>query len=227
MSEQQKIDLFSAWIAGELTPVQQQQFEQCCIEDTDFAAKVEKASHIGVTAASANSFPLPQWDKEATFSAPKSTPWWQWQGLSAASFACSAFAIFLVVSGFNLNVSDGRISMGFGDNMSEQQINQLVQQRLDDYQESNQAMFTQYVDAIQTQQRESSAQLTEYLLASSRQERREDFAELIKFINEQRSDDQVFYARQLNNLQQEIYAQGGSRTGIPSMEPINTQLPNE
>ncbi|AGH43645.1 hypothetical protein [Paraglaciecola psychrophila] len=34
-----------------------------------------------------------------------------------------------------------------------------------------------------------------------------EFAELIKYVNEQRSDDQLFYVYQLNKLQQDICAQ--------------------
>ena len=227
MSDQRKIELLSAWMASELTPQQQVEFEQYCIDDPAFASKVEKANQISLTAANANAFPTPEWNRELTFEAKNSVSWWHWQGLPLASLACSVVAIFMVISGININISDGQMSIGFGTRMSEQNIDQLVRQSLDDYQANNQAMFTQYVNAIQSQQRETSAQLTEYLLASSRQERREDFAELIKFINEQRSDDQVFYARQLNNLQQEIYAHGGNRAGLPSMEPAHLQLPNE
>ena len=227
MSEQHKAQLFAAWLNDDLSAEQQVQFERYCIEDKDFAQRVEQATQITMLAENSHDLPVPDWNKDASFEHSPPVRWWQSQGLSAASFACSLFAIMLVVSGFNINVSNGRVSMGFGEQISEQQINELVQQKIDDYQQTNQAMFAQYVDAIQSQQQQSGAQLTEYLLTSSRTERREDFAELIKFINEQRSDDQVFYARQLNNLQQEIYAQNGLRSSIPAMGPTDAQLPNE
>ena len=41
-------------------------------------------------------------------------------------------------------------------------------------------------------------------MASSREERKEDFAELLTFINDQRIDDQRFYAQQFSRLQDEI-----------------------
>jgi dTDP-D-glucose 4,6-dehydratase len=66
--------------------------------------------------------------------------------------------------------------------------------------------LTNYTQTMQQQQMDTSTQLTQYLLGASRKERREDFAELIKYVNEQRGDDQLFYARQLNKLQQDIYA---------------------
>jgi len=71
-------------------------------------------------------------------------------------------------------------------------------------------VLTAFTQSLQEQQLSTSTQLTNYLLASSRQERKEDFGELIKFINEQRSDDQVYFARQLNQLQQEIYDAPGT-----------------
>ena len=109
-----------------------------------------------------------------------------------------------VVSGFSVQVSEGKLTMGFQQGPSDEQVAALVNQKLNDYQQANQAMFTQYVAALQQQQQENSTQLTQYLLTSSRQERREDFAELIKFINQQRDDDQRYYARQLTQLQRDI-----------------------
>ena len=95
----------------------------------------------------------------------------------------------------------------------------MVDAKLNDYQIANQAMFGKYVDAIAAQQKESSAQLTQYLLSSSRQERREDFAEFVKFINQQRDDDQRFMARQINHLQQDIsLLQGSYETAEPLSE---------
>ena len=120
------------------------------------------------------------------------------------SMAMSAMAIVMVVSGFSVQVSEGKLTMGFQQGPSDEQVAALVNQKLNDYQQANQAMFTQYVTALQQQQQENSTQLTQYLLTSSRQERREDFAELIKFINQQRDDDQRYYARQLTQLQREI-----------------------
>jgi hypothetical protein len=218
MSEQDKIELFAAWLADELSADQQSKFEEVCTTDADFAKRVGAANFsrmLGETSVNADA---PSWDKEEAFDfsalavkqaakngASYSGYWWQRQGLSMASFACSVVAIVMVTTGFNVQINEGRVSVGFNQSeVSEQDIAALVDTRIATYQQTNQMLFSQYIDAMQSQQIQANTQLTEYLLSSSRQERREDFAELIKFVNEQRSDDQNFYARQINDLKQDI-----------------------
>ena len=60
------------------------------------------------------------------------------------------------------------------------------------------------------QQMQMNTQLARHLLDSSRSERREDFADLIKHLNQQREDDQVFFARQLNNLKTDFELESDS-----------------
>lgn len=196
--------LFGQWLDNALTNEERDAFEALCLSDKAFAAQVETATQLSVAAEQFTPPPMPAWDKNATFVAPDKPKWWQWQGLPVMSMAMSALAIVMVVSGFSVQVSEGKLTMGFQQGPSNEQVAALVNQKLNDYQQANQAMFTQYVAALQQQQQENSTQLTQYLLTSSRQERREDFAELIKFINQQRDDDQRYYARQLTQLQREI-----------------------
>lgn len=213
-------DLLAKWLENSLSESERQEFESLCINDEDFARRVENANAVAMMAEQFEEVPVPSWDRESTFTAPERPRWWQWQGLPMASMAMSALAMVMVVSGFRVDVADGRLSMGFSDAPDQQQIAAMMDQKITDYQQSNQALFTQYVDALNTQQQKNSAELTQYLLSSSRQERREDFAELVKFINEQRSDDQRFYARQINNLQQEISAlEAGYSTVPPLVSP--------
>ncbi|MDM7861872.1 hypothetical protein QTP81_14815 [Alteromonas sp. ASW11-36] len=227
MSEQQHAELFAAWLEGQLTAEQQQQFEALCVTDAAFSARVQQANQLRVSAEEWQSEPVPSWAKAATFEQSYSLPWWQSPKLSVLSFACSVCAIFMVLGGFQVSVQDGQLSLGFKQGLTSTEVELLVQQRMDSYQENQQQLFAQYADALNAQQQQNGAQLTEYLLSSSRQERREDFAELIKFINEQRNEDQVYYARQLNDLQQEIYANNGIRSNIPSISTDASQSPNE
>lgn len=214
-------DLLAKWLENSLSESERQEFETLCINDEDFARRVENANAVAMMAEQFEEVPVPSWDRESTFTAPERPRWWQWQGLPMASMAMSALAMVMVVSGFRVDVADGRLSMGFSDAPDQQQIAAMMDQKITDYQQSNQALFTQYVDALNTQQQKNSAELTQYLLSSSRQERREDFAELVKFINEQRSDDQRFYARQINNLQQEISALEAGYSTVPSLVSPN------
>ncbi len=215
MSENEKLELLSAWLDDALTPAQRSTFEQLCLDDPEFAARVRTAGQCFTASDSFVAPPLPAWDKSATFTARPKRQWFVWQGLPMASMAMSVLAMVMVISGFRVDMQDNRLSMGFGDSISEADIAALVDQKVDDYKSANQAVFRDYADALARQQRQSSAELTEYLLASSRKERREDFAELIEFINEQRTDDQRFFARQLHNLQQDVSA-------LESSQPVGT-----
>lgn len=200
--------LFGQWLDNALTEQERSAFEALCVSDAEFAAQVATATQLNVAAEQFNAPPMPAWDKNATFIAPDKPKWWQWQGLPAISMAMSAAAMVMVLSGFSVQVEDGRVTMGFSQTTpqgpTEAEVAALVNERINDYQQANQAMFTQYVNALQQQQQDNSTQLAQYLLKSSRQERREDFAELVQFINQQRDDDQRYYTRQLTQLQREI-----------------------
>lgn len=107
------------------------------------------------------------------------------------------------------------MTISFAGKKSAVQIDKLVNDKLAEFQQNQQLALVNYTQAVQEQQSDASAQLTQYLLGASRQERREDFAELIKYVNEQRGDDQLFYVRQLNKLQQNLQANPvPSGTGI-------------
>ena len=210
--------LLAQWLENSLTQDERAAFEALCIKDAEFARQVEAATQLNVAVEQFSPPPMPAWDKDATFIAPDKPKWWQWQGLPVMSMAMSAAAMVMVISGFSVQVDNGRITMGFGQMTSqgptEAEVAALVSEKLKDYQQANQAMFTQYVNALQQQQQDNSAQLAQYLLASSRQERREDFAELVQFINDQRNDDQRYYTRQLNQLQREINFIDDSYTAV-------------
>ena len=206
MPEMNKADLLAAWLEGTLTDPQRVQFEALCSEDADFAKQVEGANLMLMEAESYQPEPVPAWDRESTFVAPEKSKWWQWQGMPAFSMGTSLVAIVMVLSGFQISVNDGAMTISFASQQSEAQLQAMVDEKLTSFQQNQQLALANYAQTMQQQQLDASTQLTNYLLQSSRQERREDFAELIKFINEQRSDDQMFFARQLNKLEKEIYA---------------------
>lgn len=204
MPDVNKADLLAAWLEGTLSDSQRHAFERLCVEDKEFEQQVANANHWVMKADTFTPEAVPQWAMDNTFEAPVKRRWWQWQLLPAVSTAMSAAAMVMVISGFQVSVKDGAVTLRFGAPDTAQQVENLVQQRLNDFQQSQQASMTSFAQALQQQQLDASTQLTNYLLSSSREERREDFAELIKFINEQRSDDQQFYARQLSKLEREL-----------------------
>ncbi len=198
--------LFSLWVEQQLTEAQQQLFEQRCLHDLEFAQQVETYNLVAGQSEQYRQQAVPQWDRNSTFDMPQKTKWWQWQGLPSVSLAMSLCAIIMVISGFEIQVNNGALTISFSSQSTSRQIDQLVEERLATFEQAQQLALTEYSQSIRQQQMDASAQLTQYLLTASRQERREDFAELIKYVNEQRGDDQLFYARQLNQLQQNIYA---------------------
>ncbi|KXI26980.1 hypothetical protein [Paraglaciecola hydrolytica] len=209
MPKYQNEQLLGWWLDGQLNVQQREEFEQRCLDDEAFAQQVASANMFSLHAQHYVEQEVPRWDRASTFSAPEKAKWWQWQGLSGLSIALSVVAMVMVLSGLQIKVDDGSLTVSFAAKQSHQDIERLVNDKLQDFQHSQQQTqqlaLTNFTQTMQQQQLDASSQLTQYLLSSSRKERREDFAELIKFINEQRSDDQLFYARQINQLQQDIY----------------------
>lgn len=215
MPKYQNEQLLGWWLDGQLTAPQRQEFEQRCIDDEAFAQQVATANMFNLHAQHYVDQEVPHWDRDSSFSFTPKNKWWQWQGLSSLSLAMSLVAMVMVVSGLQIRMDEGAMTISFAAKQSEQQIERLVNDKLQAYQQNQQLALNNFAQTMQQQQLDASSQLTQYLLSSSRKERREDFAELIKFINEQRTDDQLFYARQLNQLQQDIYT-NPAPTGLNS-----------
>jgi hypothetical protein len=202
--------LFGLWAEQLLNEQQRHEFEQRCLEDEVFAKQVQTFNMFSMQSEHYESEEVPNWDRTSTFEMPDKVKWWQWQGLPTLSFATSLFAIVMVLTRLQVSTNEGAMTISFAgkyrEQQSEQEIDRLVNDRLAEFQKNQQLTLINYTQTLQQQQMDTSTQLTQYLLGASRKERREDFAELIKYVNEQRGDDQLFYARQLNELQQEIYA---------------------
>jgi hypothetical protein len=205
MPSYQNEQLLGMWLDGQLNEQQRLAFEQRCLDDESFAQQVETANVFNLHAQHYVEQDVPNWDRTLSFDRPEKAPWWHWQGLSGLSIALSVVAMVMVLTGFQVKVDEGAVTISFAAKQSNQEIERLVNDKLQQYQQDQQVAMSRFTQSLQQQQLDASGQLTQYLLTSSRKERREDFAELIKFINEQRSDDQLFYARQLNQLQQDIY----------------------
>jgi hypothetical protein len=217
ISELSNEQLFGLWSEQQLSDSQRREFEQRCLADEAFAKQVETFNLFSMRAEHYQADNVPNWDRESTFEDAAKAKWWQWQGLPTLSFATSLCAIVMVLTGLQVRMDEGAMTISFAGKHSSQQIDKLVDDRLAEFQQTQQLALTEYTQTMAQQQMDTSTQLTQYLLGASRQERREDFAELIKYVNEQRGDDQLFYARQLNKLQQDIDAQ----PGLPSASNIN------
>lgn len=213
MNLQEKEALFAAYIEGELTPEQQAMFNALCESDNEFAERINNSNMFNRYAAGFSAPTPPRWNKESTFfEKNESRGWLQSFSLSGFAVAMSACALLAVLTGAQISVKDNGISLTFAQETVASDVDALVSQKVAEalgeqreyYQVANQQLFKEYAQALSTQQQQSSAELTQYLLTSSREERKQDFSELLKFINNQRIDDQRFYARQFSKLQDEI-----------------------
>lgn len=199
-------ELLAKWLDKQLNQAEQQTFEQRYVDDPSFASRVDSANRAAFETEQYSPATPPAWDKTQTiaFSRRASRPSWSW--MPTASMAMSVVAMLMVISGFEVRSTDDQLQIGFNLAPDQQQIAAIVDDKLTQYQQSNQTLMAQYIDALQSQNDQSRTELTRFLIETSREERREDFAELIKFINEQREDDQRFYARQFNKLEAELYS---------------------
>lgn len=208
--------LIIAWVNNSLTQEQKATFSKKYAQDSVFAAAADNASALAGFASEFVAPPVPDWNKAQLFPAQDKSSWFQWQGFPALACALSAVAIVLVFTGMP-NKDNGKLLTAQTPNnvdaeqlsslVAEQvrvQVRQQVKQQREMYQEANQVLFKEYAQSLAAQQQQTSAELTQYLLASSREARKQDFAELLQFINDQRIDDQRFYARQFSKLQDEI-----------------------
>lgn len=213
--------LFGLWAEQQLNQQQRHEFEQRCLEDDAFAKQVQTFNMFSIQSEHYHSDAVPSWNRAGTFDMPEKIKWWQWQGLPTLSFATSMCAIVMVLTGLQVRTDGGAMTISFAgqyrEQQSEQEIERLVNDKLTEFQETQQLALTNYTQSMQQQQMDTSTQLTQYLLGASRKERREDFAELVKYVNEQRGDDQLFFARQLNQLQQDIY----TKPDLPGTGNIN------
>lgn len=238
MNLHEKEALLAAFLEGTLTQNQQDQFDALCQSDSDFAQRVDAASVIKNSADNFASPITPQWDKSSTFfehTVTKSKA--SWFSLSSMAMATSACALLAVLTGAQLSFNQNSIALTFSATQAKKDVDTLVAEKVatalgeqrEYYQQVNQTLFKEYAQALSTQQQRSSAELTQYLLASSREERKEDFAELLMFINDQRIDDQRFYAQQFSRLQDEIddIEIGYSAVLNPQMTKPNMTTPNQ
>ncbi|AEF04379.1 hypothetical protein [Alteromonas naphthalenivorans] len=222
--------LIIAWVNNSLTQEQKAIFSKKYAQDSVFAAAADNASVLAGSASDFVAPPVPDWNKTQLFSAKNKSSWFQWQGFPALACALSAVAIVLVFTGLPNKDNGKLLTAQTPSNVDAEQLSSLVEEQVrvqvkqqrEMYQEANQVLFKEYAQSLAAQQQQTSAELTQYLLTSSREARKQDFAELLQFINDQRIDDQRFYARQFSKLQDEIDGIGmGYSAVLPNSNSVS------
>ncbi len=207
MSENKDTDQeqkFSTWLEEKTRQKNQH------IEDEDFddeklwQERATTASFIAHQVDVGDEYEVPKWDRASAFETD-SQPWWQWRALPAMSFAFSCFAIALVLLKVELVVKPEGMMLSFAGNqqaIEDARVATLVDQKLQAFASEQQLVLANYASDIQVKQQDSNLQLASYVMGASRQERKEDMNDFIKYINEQRVDqqfDQNMKFKQLEN----------------------------
>lgn len=178
-------------------------------EEPLWQARKETAEHIRHCVDIHAEQPVPNWDRSSTFTTEK-VSFWQWQGLPALSMACSIFAIALVLFKVELVVQDGGILLSFagkGEEVQSQKLDALIDNKLQLFAKEQQVLLANYSADIKVQQQDNNLQLASYIMGASRQERKEDITDFIRYINEQRKDEQLDQRIKYQQLEQAIQAQ--------------------
>lgn len=167
---------------------------------------------------------VPQWQREATFRVAKQTKlrWWQRAWLPVTSFACSALALALVLGNTQIISNDHGVTVRFGGSVTDSQaVEQLLAQRLNEYAAAQQIALVNYGVTLRNDMREdmnvANQQLVNYVIAANREERNDDMADLIRYVNAQREDDQVFFANQIQQISEDLLQQ----SGYPLYPPVS------
>ncbi|WP_206483564.1 hypothetical protein [Thalassotalea sp. G2M2-11] len=221
MSERKDTDLakqFAKWLENRTRAEAQPTSEQTFNGDSQWQARHETANYLAHHVELHQQAQVPHWDREATFMADKRA-WWQWQGLPVMSLAFSCMAMALVLFKVEVLVQDNGITLSFADAQKrQQQITQLVDQRLQTFASEQQVILANYAADIKVQQQESNLELASYIMGASRQERKEDMTDFIQYINAQRADEQYEQNMKFKQLERAInYQQANLNTGIQNI----------
>ena len=110
-------------------------------------------------------------------------------------------------------------------------VDDMVAIKLKEFAAEQQVILANYRADMLTQQQSSNLELASYILTASRQERKEDMADFISFINAQRKDEQLMQKIKFQQLQQEISLQKVNYTtynGLPETQSparLDKQMP--
>lgn len=188
------------------TPVDSDEESQA---NKQWQQRVHTANYVAHQASINQEQEVPNWNAGDIFDqhAKANTPWWQWQGLPIVSTAFSCFAIALVLLNVQFTVGDNGVLLSFGgqaQQAQEKQLAALVDQRLQTFASEQQVVLANYVADIKAEQQQNNLQLANYVFSTSRQERKDDISELIRFIVEDRKDSQLNQKIRYNQLEEKI-----------------------
>lgn len=156
---------------------------------------------------------VPHWNRAAAFEQSskvagvkfEEAPWWHWQSFGGLAFATSLsiFALFSVFINKGENVDQQTITMLVKAQVS-QQLDVEVNRKLREFASEQQVVLANYKAELSERQEKSNLQLAGYVMSSTRNERKEDLADFVSFINAQRQDEQLNQKIRFQQLEQAI-----------------------
>jgi hypothetical protein len=195
------IGLDGAGLDGEsINSQNEQQWQQ----DETLAGDYETSLWLKHQAACFEQQAVPDWNREATFDYQQQPSngrnWFSWLSISPnLSIAMSLAAILMVLFRVEIHFNDNGLLLTFASDSSKQ-MQTLVDDKFKDFGRDQQIIMANYVDDIQTEQRDNIAQLATYLVTSNREERQEEMGDLVHYLKTQRDDDLSLQQQQLTNV---------------------------
>lgn len=150
---------------------------------------------------------VPTWDRDSTFASRPGLAWWQRPWLPLSAFASAFTALLLVFSQTQISITETGFQVSFGAGLTPAELDQ----RLADFAVQQQLELVNYGATLRSDMREDIAQanqqLVNYVIATNRDERQQDMADLIRYVNAQRADDQVYLANRLEQFSEDWWQQ--------------------
>lgn len=187
--------LFDSWMEGKtLTSEELHSLQQDPVWSQRMAVHVEM---LELADSMSQSVEVPQWRKDKGFEQYLAKPsWWQNQGTSLVALSFSIFACLIMLFDVRLvNTNNGRELV-----INDQSQQSWLEQQFVQLAEQNNQFINSRMDDLIAKQQDDTAQLASYLVANSRLERKEDIADVVRVIQQQRQDDMRYLRQQFSDV---------------------------
>lgn len=164
---------------------------------------------------------VPNWNRAEAFEQDsknsgakfEETPWWHWHNFGGLTFATSlsVIALFSVFINKGENLNQQTIAILVKAQVA-QQLDVEVNRKLREFANEQQVVLANYKAELSERQEKNNLQLAGYVISSTRSERKEDMADFVNFISEQRKDEQLEQKIRFQQLEQTIGYQKASYT---------------
>ena len=175
---------------------------------------------------------VPNWSRAAAFEKYSNSantqfeqaPWWHWKNSGGLALATSLSVIALFSVFINQNDSfDQQAIVLLVKEQVAQQLDSEVNRKLREFANEQQIVLANYKAELSERQEQNNLQLAGYVISSARNERQEDLADFVSFINVQRKDEQLDQKIRFQQLEQAI---GFRKANYTQSDIGNTSLNN-